>query len=334
MSKRFLVIILAAASALSAVSAKTFHVNFYFELDPDLNISIGTGTTGLGIGLDSHLNENVRVRTAFEWMPRFEYPMHFNIQVGEDGDPGYDAEGRSRFDRMAGYLEEMTGFKIDQQVDMIGVPSFYDFKLLFDVSPFKNKNWYFTAGFYAGSSVIGRAYNRTEDMTTLMSVAMYNNIYDKVYDIEYNDESELNGVFLGLELPPAVNNKILDSGRMGMRIGDYKGQTDENGKPVPYLMEPDQDNMVKAEMKVNSFKPYLGAGYSGTINKLNDRIRFSVDCGMMFWGGTPKVYTHDGTEIVSELDNITSQISKYVDIIKPLKIYPILNLSISYRLTK
>jgi len=334
--------LLAAALLLDSAAAlpfkndgKTRPVNpEIYSFNPDINITLETGTTGLGLGLESRLNQFIGVRTGFNWIPRFEYPMHFSIQVGKDGDPGYDAQGKSRFDRMAGYLEEMTGFKIDQQVDMIGVPNFNNFKLLFDVSPFRNKSWYFTAGFYAGPAVIGRAYNRTEDMTTLMSVSMYNTIYDKVYDIEYNEDTELDGVFLGLELPPAVNNRILAAGRMGMHIGDYKGQTDENGNPIPYMMEPDQDNMVKAEMKVNSFRPYLGAGYNGLIDKRNDRLKFSVDCGLMFWGGTPKVYTHDGTEIVSELENITSQVGRYVDLIKPLKVFPMLNLSISYRLSK
>lgn len=304
-----------------------------FSFNPDINVTVESGTTGIGFGLESRLNPLVGVRTGFNWMPHFEIPMNFSIQVG-DGDTGYDAQGRSRFDRMADYLEEMTGFKIDQQIEMIGEPHFYNFKLLLDVFPFSNKHWSFTAGFYAGPSAIGRAYNRTEDMTTLMSVAMYNNIYDKVYDIEYNEESQLDGVFLGLELPPAVNNRILESGRMGMRVGDYKDRTDENGKPISYMMEPDQDNMIKAEMKVNSFKPYLGASYSGAIDKRNDRLRLSVDCGLLFWGGTPKVYTHDGTEIVNGLDNVIGQVGKYVDIIKPLKVYPILNLNISYRIFK
>ena len=305
-----------------------------FSFNPDIKFTLESGSTGIGLGMESRLNQFLSVRTGFNWVPHFEFPMHFSIQVGEDGDPGYDSQGRSRFDRMAGYLEEMTGFRIDQQIDMIGEPHFYNFKLLVDVFPFRNKHWYFTTGFYAGPSVIGRAYNRTEDMTTLMCVAMYNNIYDKVYDIEYNEDSELNGVFLGLELPPDVNNKILDAGRMGMRIGDYIDRTDDNGKPIPYLMEPDQDNMVKAEMKVNSFKPYLGAGYSGNIDKKNDRLRLSVDCGVLFWGGTPKVYTHDGTEIVDGLENIIGQVGRYVDRVKPLKVYPVLNLSISYRLFK
>ena len=320
--------VLAATLSLGNVTAKTFDFN------PDLKLGFEAGTTGTGIVLESRLNSMFGVRTGFSWMPHFEFPMHFSIQVG-DGDPGYDEKGLSRFDRMAGYLEEMTGFRIDQQVDMIGEPNFYNFKLLADVYPFNNKRWYFTAGFYAGPSVIGRAYNRTEDMTTLMSVAMYNNIYDKVYAIENDDDCELDGIFLGLELPPEVNNRILDAGRMGMHIGDYKGQTDEKGNPVPYLMEPDKDNMVKAEMKVNSFRPYLGAGYSGMIDKRNDRLRFSVDCGMMFWGGTPKVYAQPNTDKETEimgLDNIIDQVGRYVDKVRPLKVYPILNLCISYRL--
>ena len=147
-----------------------------------------------------------------------------------------------------------------------------------------------------------------------------------MYDIEYNDESELDGVFMGLELPPAIKQKILASGRMGMHVGDYPDGT-------PYMMEPDQDNMVKAEMKVNSFKPYLGAGFKGLVDKKNDRVSFNADCGVLFWGGAPKVYTHDGTEITS-LDNLNGQVGKYINISNKFKVFPILNLSLSYRLVK
>lgn len=311
--------VLAAALSTGGAVAGTFDFN------PDFSVAADAGSTGIGLELQSRLSPMLQVRAGFDWMPHFEFPMQFSIEVGDDGDPGYDSEGRSRFDRMAGYLEEMTGFKIDQQVDMIGEPHFHNFKLLVDLFPFSSKHWYFTAGFYAGPSVIGRAYNRTEDMTTLMSVAMYNNIYDKVYDIEYNDDSELNGVFLGLELPPAVNQKVLSSGRMGMHVGDYQDGT-------RYVMEPDNDNMVKAEMKVNSFKPYLGAGFSGMIDKRNDRLRFAADCGILFWGGSPKVYTHDGTEITA-LKNLNGQIDRYVDISDRFKVFPVLNLSVSYRLS-
>lgn len=320
MSNKLTTLVLAAALSAGSAVAGTFDFN------PDLSVAVDAGSTGIGFEFESRLNELLQVRAGFDWMPHFEFPMHFSIEMGNDGDPGYDSEGRSRFDRMAGYLEDMTGFKIDQQVDMIGVPHFHNIKLLVDVFPFQNKHWYFTAGFYAGPSVIGRAYNRTEDMTTLMSVAMYNNIYDKVYDIEYNDESELDGVFLGLELPPVINEKILSAGRMGMHVGDFKDGS-------RYMMEPDENNMVKAEMKVNAFKPYLGAGFSGLIDKKNDRLNFAADCGIMFWGGSPRVYTHDGTEITS-LNNLNGQVGRYVNISNKFKVFPVLNLSVSYLLFK
>jgi hypothetical protein len=322
MRRLFTATVLEAVLSIGSMTAKTF------DIDPDFWLGFNAGTTGTGMTLGSRINRYVAVRTGFDFMPHFEFPMHFSIQVGDDGDPGYDSEGHSRFDRMAGYLEEMTGFKIDQQVDMIGEPHFHNFKLLVDVFPFRNGNWHFTAGFYAGPSVIGRAYNRTEDMTTLMSVAMYNNIYDKVYEIENNDECELNGVFMGLELPPAVNEKILNSGRMGMHVGDFPDGT-------PYMMEPDQDNMVKAEMKVNSFKPYLGAGYNGLIDKNNDRLKFTADCGIMLWGGSPRVYAQPGTDKeteITKLNNINGQVGKYIDLSNKFKVFPLLNLSISYRL--
>lgn len=315
--------VLAAILSFGSIAARTFDFN------PDLSMGLNAGTTGTGITLGAHINSYVAVRTGFDFMPHFEFPMHFSIQVG-DGNPDYDDQGRSRFDRMAGYLEEMTGFKIDQQVDMIGEPHFHNFKLLVDVYPFRNKHWCFTAGFYAGPAVIGRAYNRTEDMTTLMSVAMYNNIYDKVYRIEHEDECELDGVFLGLELPPAVNRKILSSGRMGMHVGDFP-----DGEP--YMMEPDQDNMVKAEMIVNAFKPYLGAGFDGLFDKKNDRLKFKADCGVLFWGGSPKVYAQPGTDQETEitsLDNLNGQVGRYINISNKFKVFPVLNLSVSYRITK
>lgn len=331
---RLSTIVLAAVLASGNTAAETIGSNRIpdfrslirnIELNPDLNISVETGSTGIGFGAESHLNDMVRVRTGFNWVPRFHLPLHFSIQVGEDGDPGYDAQGNSRFDRMSAYLEEMTGFRIDQNVDMIAEPHFHNFKLLVDVFPFGNDHWYLTAGFYAGPSVIGKAYNRTEEMTTLISVGIYNNIYERVYDIEYNNESELDGVFMGLELPPYVNDKILDAGRMGMHVGDYKDGT-------PYMMEPDADNMVKARMKVNAFRPYIGAGYEGLLDPRNDRIHFNAYCGMMLWGGSPRVYTHDGTEIVRGLDNVIGQVGRYVDLVEPFKVFPVINFSVSYRL--
>lgn len=324
MKKLGITIIMAAALSLNSAAALPMKFNpDLYAFNPDLNITVEAGTTGIGFGVSSRVNEYFGVRTSFTWMPHFEFPMHFNIQIG-DGKPYYDKQGRSRFDRMAESLKEMTGFEIDQQVDMIGEPHFHNVKLLVDVYPFNDKRWYFTAGFYAGPSVIGRAYNRTEEMTTLVTLSMYNNIYDRVDDLENNPESEHAGK--GFEFPYEINEKILSTGRMGMHVGDFADGT-------PYIMEPDKDSMVKAQMKVNAFKPYIGAGYNGLIYRNNDRLKFSFDCGVMFWGGAPKVYTHDGTEITS-LNNLNGQVAKYINLSNKLKVFPLLNLGVSYTLFK
>ena len=74
----------------------------------------------------------------------------------------------------------MTGYQVNNYVDVIGVPTFYNFNLFVDVFPFKqNKHWHFTAGFYWGNSQIAKAYNTTEDMPSLVAVGIYNTMYEK-----------------------------------------------------------------------------------------------------------------------------------------------------------
>ena len=76
-------------------------------------------------------------------------------------------------------LENLTGMKVNDTFNMTGEPNFYNFKLLLDVYPLKNKHWHITAGVYAGSSKIGKAVNTIEDAPTLIAVNMYNQMYDK-----------------------------------------------------------------------------------------------------------------------------------------------------------
>ena len=62
---------------------------------------------------------------------------------------------------------------IDYEVDMVGVPTYHNAKLLVDVFPFKNKKWHFTTGFYVGPSRIAKAYNTTEDMARVLGTIPY-----------------------------------------------------------------------------------------------------------------------------------------------------------------
>jgi hypothetical protein len=288
-----------------------------------LDASISLGTTGIGVELSSPIGNYVHLRTGFDFMPRFHHDMTFEVMVGDD-----PSKSQSKFNRLSGALEGLTGYKTDNKIDMIGEPTFYNFKLLVDVFPLKNnKKWHITTGFYLGPSKIAKAYNTTEDMPSLMAVSIYNNLYDKILRGEpiYDDTF----------LPYEIEEKFLSYGRMGIHVGDYcQDVYDANGqllhkKGDPYMMEPDEDSMAKASVKVNGFKPYLGIGYGGRLFKNNDNYHIAVDCGVLFWGGTPSIITHDGTDLSKDVENIRFKVGDYVDLLKKFKVYPVLNVRIT-----
>ena len=108
-------------------------------------------------------------------------------------------------------------------------------------------------------------------------------------------------------------------------LGDKKDGT-------PYIMEPDAANMVSCKIKVNSFRPYLGFGYGGKLSNRSDRNWISFDCGAMFWGGTPKVITHDGMNLATDVDNIDGKVGDYVKFFKGVKVFPVLELRLTHRI--
>ena len=289
--------------------------NIFQHLDASLTL----GTTGIGFDVSSPIGDYVNLRAGFDFMPHFHHNMTFLIEVGDD-----PSQSASKFARLSGLLEGLTGYKVDNGIDMVGEPTFCNFKLLVDVFPFKNnKKWHVTAGFYYGPSKIAKAYNTTEDMPSLMAVGIYNNLYDKIAAGE--------PIFEDTFLPYEMEEKVLNYGRMGVRVGKYshdiyddKGQLiHEKGKT--YMMEPDENGMAKASVKVNSFKPYLGIGYGGRLIKKSDKYHVAVDCGLLFWGGTPSIITHDGTDMAKDVENILYRVGDYVDLVKGFKVYPVLN---------
>jgi hypothetical protein len=308
-----------------------------------LDLGVTVGTTGLGIDIASPLGNSVQVRTGFEIMPRFEQSLHFDIQSF-----GYNDNGElqtSNFDIMADRLEALTNYRARPSVEMIGKPTFWNYKLLVDVFPFRNKHWHLTAGFHWGPSQIGEAVNALSDAPSLVAV----NIYNKLYDKAESGDAIYNGFALGAEW--------LENGRMGIQLGEYADRyvmktvveydeygdfigsheeyvLDANGNKIhePYRMEPDNNCTVSAKVKVNSFKPYLGFGYGRRLLKNDDRYNISFDAGLMFWGGTPDIITHDGTNLSKDVINIGGKVGDYVDLIKGVKAFPVLNLRITRRL--
>lgn len=293
----------------------------------NLDVSVTAGTTGIGIDVASRVHENVQLRMGYEYKPRFNKSIYFPVEVGGEPAVAYDEYGNrveTTFDRLSKMLKELTGFTVEDEVEMVGKPTINNFKFLVDVFPFKNKHWHVTGGFYWGPSQFAYAENSTQAMTSLLAVSMYNQLYEKcVADVPIihidGSEDDPDNPGLDLFLDEAYRQKILNYGRMGFHVGDKK----EDGEP--YVMEADAESgMVKVRAKSNSFKPYLGFGYGGKLMKSRDDWQVSFDAGMMFWGGTPSLITHDGTNLTKDVENISGKVGTWVDLLGGFKVYPVL----------
>lgn len=314
-NKRFIALAL-SISVVTGIAARTVEKpNGVFN---SMDLSLTMGSTGVGFDVSSPIGDYVRLRTGFAFMPHFHYKTDFGIEVGDPNDGESAEEKKSKFDKLAGMMEQYTGYKVDDKVFMEGKPTYYNFKLLVDVFPFHDKRWHFTTGFFLGPSKVAEAVNVMEDMPTLMAVTIYNNMYEKAV----NGEPIFEYGNVGISLPPELEEKLVSYGRMGLHVGNYKA----DGKP--YMMEPDANNMVSVKVKANSFKPYLGFGYGDAVTS-DKKVRVSFDCGVMFWGGSPSVVTHDGTDLVKDVDLVPGKVHDYVKLMKGVTVFPVLNLRIS-----
>lgn len=285
-----------------------------------LDLGVSVGTTGLGLNLSTHVTDYVRIRTGVDFTPHIAFPMSFSLQSYSDG-AGVTA---NNFEKLQNYMHRLTGIEVDDRVEMDGKPTMTNFKMLFDIYPWKNKGWRATVGFYIGSKKVAKALNTMGEMPSLVAVNIYNNFYDFIMSDDAIDQPIFGDTYLDPFLVDDIRADLESEGHMGIHIGDFK-----DGKP--YMMQPDKDGMVKANAYANVFRPYVGLGYTGPLTK-NKRLNFDVDCGMMMWGGSPRIVTHDGVDLTTEVVNIKGKPGDYVDFFKGIKVYPVLTFTLSYRL--
>ena len=332
---------LAAAAMMVSVSASAQVDSQPWDKFNHLNVGVTLGTTGLGVEASMPINNYLWVRSGLSFMPRMEVPMTFEIQVGDD-----PATSKAKFNRMSTALESFTGKPVSNNVYMTGKAKMWNWNVLFDIYPFQqNLHWRVTAGFFLGPSNVAEAFNQTESMASLVAVDIYNNIYNKLHG---KTKRELAGVKL-IDLGPGYEDVYMDldlllkmqelfdaAGRMGLYLGDYTHDIkDEEGNVIhkkgdPYVMTPNDDHMVKADMKVNAFKPYIGFGYDGRLVKGNDRLHVGFDAGIMLWGGKPCLYAHDGTDLINDVEGIIGKVGDYVDAMSKLVVYPVANVRFTY----
>ncbi len=329
--RKFLFAIVLSTSLLSTQAQEQ---NDKFKMFNHLDLGLTLGTTGVGIDAAMPVGNYVKLRAGFEVMPRFNYDMIFGVESVDAiiSDP-------STLNKMSQVLYDLTGFKTSQEVTMKGKPTMWNFKFLIDVYPFKNnKHWHVTAGFHWGPSKIAEAVNSIEDSPSLFAVGMYNHLYDIAYKDYVEDiptpliTTESTGP---VYMDPRIEKQIITYGRMGIPLGKYSHDiTDAQGNIIhkqgdAYYMEPNEHSMVFADASSNSFKPYLGVGYEGRLIKGNDNWKIGFDAGAMIWGGTPSVVTHDGTDLINDVEDIKGKVGDYVDLVKSFKVFPVLNLRIS-----
>ena len=320
-----------------------------------LDASVTLGTTGIGLEVASPVTNWAQLRLGYSFMPHFNHEMEFDIQVGDKKENKYDAQGNrveTKFDRLATMLENLTGYAVDDEVTMIGRPTYHNFKFLVDVFPFQNdKRWHVTAGFYWGPSKIADTYNKTEEMPSLLAVGIYNRLYEntmKSYEtVQHVENGDINPAtgepyevwdiepimsvgpieINGISTIKSVYKSMASNGRMGVGLGN---RVSDGSK---YMMEPDADGMVKATARVNSFKPYLGVGYGGRLLKGNDRLHIAVDLGAAFWG-KPKIITHDGTDLIGDIQEgtISGKPGDYVKLVRKFHVLPVLEARLVYQI--
>lgn len=304
----------------SDLSAGQGQQNGTISLADHLNAALSVGTTGIGIDLSMPINETFRIRAGFSIMPPIRHTANFKLTVGNKAEKTkYDKNGNptpTRFERLSNMFYEMSGYKLSQYVGVYGEPCYHNTSLLVDIFPFHNKKWFLTGGIYYGNKTIAKAYNKPEAGPTLFSVGMYNNMVERG-----NSGNEQDYI---LKLPTGGNSTMdvdlrdFVEGRekMGFQLGDY-------------FLVPDENAMVKASVQVNRLKPYLGFGYGDYEPKANKRYGVMLEFGVMWWGGTPRVDCY-GTDLTTQ--HVKGEVGKYINVIKALKVFPVLNIRFSRRI--
>ena len=323
-------------SAASAQYSESVEKNSDLKVFNHLEVAANIGTTGLGLELASPITKWTKLRVGVDFMPSFTIPMTFNLDSYVDG------RVSDKFGRIQELMYELSGMEIDQDIKMESKPTMTVMRLLVDVIPFRNRHWHLTAGIFIGGNSIGKSANKMNEMPSLLTLNMYNRFYEQFRNIptgseeafqEYIIDNPINFPILGEQWidpnPESPEFQLFydkihsyqQFGELGIHVGDFKDGT-------PYMMHPDVDGTVTARAKVWRVRPYVGFGYGGFMDR-EQRWHASFDAGVQFWGGAPKVTTHDGT-VLNDLSNLRGKVDSYMGLMKTLVVYPTIDFRLAY----
>ena len=142
-----------------------------------------------------------------------------------------------------------------------------------------------------------------------------------IYPFKHSSFHLTGGFYAGLpNLGTAYNKEKLDvkTGE-GLEIGGL-------------FIRPDENDLVKLRLQVNSFKPYVGLGFGRPISSKH-KVSAAFDLGVMFWGKPKiKVYSPDEDQWirVTKEDIDDEDFHDGVNKLEKFTVYPVLNFRIYY----
>lgn len=288
-----------------------------------LETGITLGTTGFGIELATPVTEWAKIRVGASFVPHFTVPLHFGISSYTDG----TSVNSGNIGKIQDMMYKLSGYEMDDRIDVDGTPRMANYKFLVDVYPFRSdRRWHFTVGFYAGPRRIAKAVNTMEEMPSLLAMAMYNRLYDASQQPDFIEnvctEPIFGNVYIDPEVAYQLQQRLTEYGRLGVHLGDFKDGT-------PYYMEPGKDGTMRADAFVNTMRWYGGLGYAASVSK-DGHWNIGFDLGVMFWGGAPRVVTNDGVNMTDDLENIRGKVGDYMKLMRGLKVYPTFEFKLTY----
>ena len=279
------------------------------------------GSTGIGFEVATPVTDYLQVRAGMAIMPSFKVKT-FNVDVNGCDMWETAKEKYAEMIVMKPYLKPEDQANMDLVEEkgwlLLDAPNRVDieskaklganFKLLFDVFPFKKSSFHVTAGFYAGKSQIFDAYTVGNE--------------GQLEALTFFDENYA-GKTISTEGFPGGEQQIHFPDPISVTIGgeDFSENTFyPNGRKVV------------GYTKVKGFKPYVGIGFGRAVPK-KTRLAFACDLGVQFWS-TPKLFIvqKDGPKQV-----ITDGISDanggdVVKTMSKIKVYPCLNFRLTGRI--
>jgi hypothetical protein len=336
-----------------------------------MDLGVTLGTTGIGAEITMPAGDYVKLRTGFTYMPHFNKKMRFGaLQVTENMSQssfnrlsnmmkdftGFEASssigmiGRPQMNNFK-LLADIYPFKNNKHWHITA--GFYagrsniakaynrqeETPSLMAVSMYNNIYWKMkynqplikSDGNLGGLNPVDLPANIRNTIlkhgTMGFCVGEFEKDFYATQDIYYDhdvyDETQWeiddDGNIIGLKKIHNKGDIQYHKGELMYKAGDA------------YYMTPDQDLMVKAKAIVNAFRPYIGVGYNSVITK-DKRTTLAVDCGIMMWGGAPKIVTHDGVDMMHNLTNVNGQVGDMLNLFRHFPIYPILEIRIARKL--